>query len=173
MAQQRLLRHETLADYVPKVYTTQYLCLPQHRHLKVEKFAPSAVCLPAAASNLNESPRPKAGKCLSIGTTISLFVRASMKVPARRRGNRAGSALAVRRRSLNESPRPKAGKLFVIASLGLSCSASMKVPTRRRGNAGHGGAFLSGRGCLNESPHPKAGKSGTGTSPPAPSPRPQ
>lgn len=39
MAQQRLLWHEILADYVSKVYITQYLCLPQHRHPKVEKFA--------------------------------------------------------------------------------------------------------------------------------------
>ena len=58
---------------------------------------------------LNESPRPKAGKS---GFQSHMLERssASMKVPARRRGNNA---------------------LFLrLARLG----ASMKVPARRRGN---------------------------------------
>ena len=61
---------------------------------------------------------------------------ASMKVPARRRGNRPRRPyLHGVRWCLNESPRPKAGKWVVGNSQVLDEGlASMKVPARRRGN---------------------------------------
>lgn len=61
MALQRLLWYETLADYVSKVYTTQYLCIPQLRHPQAEK-SQSLLCEERLTLRLNERPRPKAGK---------------------------------------------------------------------------------------------------------------
>ena len=64
----------------------------------------------SSSVGLNESPRPKAGKFLTeSGKRVA--VEASMKVPARRRGNlccEGDKALLLL--GLNESPRPKAGK---------------------------------------------------------------
>ena len=59
---------------------------------------------------LNESPRPKAGKCDPLGLA-SDRVHASMKVPALRRGNTEGRRVCE-----------------------VSVTASMKVPALRRGN---------------------------------------
>ena len=82
---------------------------------------------------LNESPRPKAGKCF-YRLYQGFHSVASMKVPARRRGNGVPPGACF--------PRP---------------FASMKVPARRRGNPAtfFNGSLGSG---LNESPRPKAGK---------------
>ena len=84
---------------------------------------------------LNESPRPKAGKFNLFGLRDKRFGQASMKVPARRRGNEPLPVFTVDSSfRLNESPRPKAGK------------------------SGHRRAAQMRRRCLNESPRPKAGK---------------
>ena len=70
-------------------------------------------------------------------------LNASMKVPARRRGNRdapeANRSWPLR---LNESPRPKAKKLESrsFKHTGTAC-ASMKVPTRGGGNLPPAGSF--------------------------------
>ena len=61
---------------------------------------------------LNESPRPKAGKYLE-NLHLVFTPHASMKVPARRRGNENPQ---------KQPQHPRLGK------------ASMKVPARRRGN---------------------------------------
>ena len=59
---------------------------------------------------LNESPRPKAGKSVLL-LVDDLALIASMKVPARRRGNFLTSGAGfLKLLRLNESPRPKAGK---------------------------------------------------------------
>ena len=84
---------------------------------------------------LNESPRPKAGKCLNDDYAVPGAL-ASMKVPARRRGNPGGSTQRFMNFSgLNESPRPKAGKWCEVALSPQVKPASMKVPARRRGKA--------------------------------------
>ena len=62
---------------------------------------------------------------------------ASMKVPARRRGNPA---------------------LVMVMTPSLTV-ASMKVPARRRGNPLRRSRWLVADVSLNESPRPKAGKS--------------
>ena len=59
---------------------------------------------------LNESPRPKAGKCGDATTCLRSAGQPSMKVPARRQGNAETVKGGVKAWSLNESPRPKAGK---------------------------------------------------------------
>ena len=64
----------------------------------------------SASQSLNESPRPKAGKFVWLRCMV-LSLRASMKVPARRRGNEGHGHHERPLLSLNESPRPKAGKL--------------------------------------------------------------
>ena len=85
---------------------------------------------------LNESPRPKAGKCF-YRLYQGFHSVASMKVPARRRGNQIIHLVLLHRQpGLNESPRPKAGKW------------------------GSPRCLFPPSICLNESPRPKAGKSG-------------
>ena len=97
---------------MPKVYITQYLCLPQHRHPKAGKLPCShPKSLPSPC--LNESPRPKAGKYVAVVDGLMLGLSASMKVPTRRWGNRGGHRHHI-----------------------IIKAASMKVPTRRRGNVG-------------------------------------
>ena len=81
---------------------------------------------------LNESPRPKAGKCF-YRLYQGFHSVASMKVPARRRGNPATFFNGSLGSGLNESPRPKAGKLKPLEAISELVS-------------------------LNESPRPKAGK---------------
>ena len=132
MAQQRLLRHETLADYVPKVYTTQYLCLPQYRHPRVRNRQ-WTVSETVPDCCLSESSRPKAGN-RGKAKVHRLEILASMKVPARRRGNTSARTGRSQLPGLNESPRPKAGK------------SHRQWRLRSRST------------CLNESPRPKAEK---------------
>ena len=67
---------------------------------------------------------------------INCLIAASMKVPARRRGNTPITD--------PHNPNPTA--------------ASMKVPARRRGNTWMTTVQASCSRCLNESPRPKAGK---------------
>ena len=109
---------------------------------------------------------------------------ASMKVPARRRGNpvlsrtrqkgngglnesphpKVGKSrlppvmVARTSASLNESPHPKVGKFLGCCEGWVSGAASMKVPTRRWGNIRCNLRERRGASCLNESPHPKVGK---------------
>ena len=84
---------------------------------------------------LNESPRPKAGKC------------------------HAAPANGTRRGRLNESPHPKAKKSESrsFKHTGTAC-ASMKVPTRRRGNNQPANEATQHQCYLNESPHPRGRK---------------
>lgn len=109
MAQQRLLWHETLADYVHKVYITQYLCLPQHRHPRVrDRQWTVSETVPDCC--LSESSRPKAGN-RGKAKVHWLEILASMKAPTRRWGNGwLRVSIGRRWRGLDESPHPKAGK---------------------------------------------------------------
>ena len=86
---------------------------------------------------LNESPRPKAGKSQRQNGQGAAEQEASMKVPALRRGN-TGATMAS----------------------ALKTSASMKVPALRRGNTWENAGMFPFVTGLNESPRPKAGKSG-------------
>ena len=85
---------------------------------------------------LNESPRPEAGKYALEPATFYALIHASMKVPARRRGN---ELYALRQQA--------------------ACIASMKVTTRRWGNGWLRVSIGRRWRGLDESPHPKAGKS--------------
>ena len=108
---------------------------------------------------LNESPRPKAGKCLRRGRL--LLMNMGLNESPRPKAGKFPRARQWRPESsrLNESPRPKAGKLRyqlvpVATTTGLNESPRPKagkwcgaVRYRRLGER------------LNESPRPKAGKS--------------
>ena len=84
---------------------------------------------------LNESPRPKAGKCLTQArcADVRLGLNESPRPKAGKsvEGVVASSAGAA---CLNESPRPKAGKFDATEGIMQILDASMKVPALRRGN---------------------------------------
>ena len=111
-------------------------------------------------ARLNESPRPKAGKCSFARSGLPLL-RASMKVPARRRGN-VGDIITLdvaQNASMKVPARRRGNHSLQKPSQSSPPLASMKVPARRRGNADTGAGAEQKTAGLNESPRPKAGKS--------------
>ena len=70
-------------------------------------------------------------------------VRASMKVPPKRKGNSAQAILYPPGSCLNESPSEKEGKLLCPLSWLVCRLASMKVPPKRKGNTSRGGSIVS------------------------------
>ena len=87
---------------------------------------------------------------------------ASMKVPARRRGNElvAERSTRVRLASMKVPARRRGNGGQTSLCNRQRIRASMKVPARRRGNHLASGSLSTTR-CLNESPRPKAGKWGS------------
>ena len=114
-------------------------------------------CTVAPHLRLNESPRPKAGKCL-LKVAVRRRLIASMKVPARRRGNGCEHFPALCEETASmKVPARRRGNSWDDEGCCAGCCASMKVPARRRGNTRPGKSPTHPRG-LNESPRPKAGK---------------
>ena len=66
---------------------------------------------------------------------MGALLKASMKVPPKRKGNvRLDSPVCHRRVCLNESPSEKEGKSVLPVSQTVFLGASMKVPPKRKGN---------------------------------------
>ena len=71
---------------------------------------PCRAAVGCAFNPLNESPSEKEGKLRALRPAV-VYQFPSMKVPPKRKGNRANEAERARhRRSLNESPSEKEGK---------------------------------------------------------------
>ena len=81
-----------------------------------------------------------------------------MKVPPKRKGNRAPPVVTGHSTALNESPSEKEGKFRENSEKRLGENPSMKVPPKRKGNGGIG-CSCRPLGPLNESPSEKEGKS--------------
>ena len=84
---------------------------------------------------LNESPSEKEGKLEAENRALELKIKASMKVPPKRKGNlrsRAGQCWQLAA-SMKVPPKRK-GNRPSAATLKLLVPASMKVPPKRKGN---------------------------------------
>ena len=92
-------------------------------------------CLARSLGSLNESPRPKAGKSPCMGWATSCYKKASMKVPARRRGNGfVGEDVIEAVTASMKVPARRRGNIMPFLKGPEGTPASMKVPARRRGN---------------------------------------
>ena len=131
------------------------------------------VKLMPCAQTLNESPSEKEGKCLCY-RAYPRWYRPSMKVPPKRKGNRAshtrcrwnpppsmkvppkrkGNQLGPKTKTdilkaLNESPSEKEGKYITGRYFVRVVPPSMKVPPKRKGN--FQGKRQTGGGCFGPS----------------------